>query len=249
MAFNFFGTFTRAQWESFKVFTKIQKLELHSRKKWIEKELLRVGVFITEYGDDNYPKSFSVTPATSYGAKLLSAYRILGGYPEREMLLRTRDIPVFLTKGEQISVREDGLVSGGYSDTYTNSRRWRGSQRYDRDLGLRIERLKIWQLDAIKAKREKLEFKIKRALDYSDQLQQEVVLIDRLLTETSSVNTMINRVEIQMATPYTANVVNDQQDLFGLNIGNVSDRTLAAADELAKAGAERGGPGSDQGAE
>lgn len=165
------------------------------------------------------------------------------------MLLRTRDIPVYLTRGEPITVREDGLVSGGYSDKYTNNRRWRGGQRYDRDLGLRIERLKAWQLEIIKSKREKLEFKIKRALDYSDQLQQEVVLIDKLLSETTSVDTLINKVEIQMATPYTANVVQNNQDLFGLDIGNVSDRTLEAANELAAAEAQRGGPGSDQGAE
>jgi len=206
-------------------------------------------VFTTEYDDNNYPKSFSVSPLNSYGAKLLSAYRILGGYPEKEMLLRTRDVPVFLTRGEPITVRQDGLVSGGYSETYTDSRRWRGGQRYDRDLGLRVERMKAWQLEIIKSKREKLEFKIKRALDYSDQLQQEVVLIDKLLTESTSVDTLIRKIEIQANTPYTANTVKNQQDLFGLNIGNVADRTLAAAEELAEAGAQRGGPGSNQGAE
>jgi short-subunit dehydrogenase len=116
-------------------------------------------------------------------------------------------------------------------------------------LGLRVEKLKIWQLEVIKSKREKLEFKIKRALDYSDQLQQEIVLVDKLLTESTSVDALIRKVEVQMDTPYTANVVRDQQDLFGLNIGNVADRTLAAANELEQAEAQRGGPGSGQGAE
>jgi uncharacterized protein YjgD (DUF1641 family) len=244
--FNFFGTCSRYQWEAFKAFSIIQKTELQLRNKWLSKELYRVGVFITTYDLDNLPESFSVTPVNSYGAKLLSAYKILGGNPEKEMLLRTRDLPVFLNRGDQLNTRSDGLSAGGYADTYTNGRRWRGGQRYDRDLGLCVEKLKNWQLESIKAKREKLEYKIKKALDYSDQLQQEQVLIKKLLTESGSVDALISKIEVQMLTPYTSNTTEDRQDMFGLNIGNVSDRTLAAAEELAMAEGQRGGPGGQK---
>lgn len=244
--FNFYGTMSRGQWEAFKAFSTIQKTELQLRKKWLGKELLRVGIFNTEYDVNNLPVSFSVAPINSYGAKLLSAYKILGGNPEKEMLLRTRDIPVYLNRGDQLNTRSDGLSAGGYADTYTNGRRWRGGQRYDRDLGLCVEKLKGWQLESIKSKRERLEYKIKRALDHSDQLQQEKILIEKLLTEAGSVDSLISRIEVQMLTPYTANTTEDRQDLFGLNIGNVSDRTLASAEELAMAEGQRGGPGGQK---
>jgi hypothetical protein len=247
MAFNFYGVCTSSQWEVFKNFTQIQVMDLRLRKRWLEKEILRVGVFITEY-DGSTPVSFTVTPPNSYAAKLMSAYRILGGTPEQDMLLRTRDLPVYLLRGSPVKIGQDGLPVGGYSDVYSNGRRCRGNQRFDRDLGFRVERLKSWQLEAIKAKREKLEFKIKRSLDYSDQIQQEINYIDGLLNSvTGSVEDQVLQVELEMAAPYTATTVSNKNDLWGLDIGIVADKTLPSSEELTQEGAQRGGV--DQGVE
>lgn len=236
MAFNMYGTFTTGQWESFKAFSRVQALELRLRKRWLQKQLTMNGVFVTEYDGPN-PVAFSASPG-SYAAKLLQAYRILGGVPERDMLLRTRDQPVFKLKGAPLTQTQDGS-SGGFSDVYSSGRRERGGQRFDRDVGLRVERLKAWQLEAIRAKRERLEYKIRRALDYSDQLQQEIDLIDGLLgdeTERGSVENQILEVEIQMSVPGTMNVVDDLDDVFGLGIGRPAD--MAFSDALSKAEAE-----------
>jgi hypothetical protein len=224
MAFNFFGTFTTGQWQAFKAFTQIQRKELVLRQQWLQKQLIMNGIFSTEYDGPN-PVSFSAS-AGSYAAKLLSAYKILGGVPEQDMLLRTRDKPVFKTKGTNIVDQSPGQTEGGYSDVYSNGRRERGSQRFDRDLGLLVERLKDWQLESIKLKREKLEFKIKRAMDYSDQLKQEIDLISVLLgvdISIGSVDDQIISVETQMATPGTMNVVDDLDDIHGLRIGKPGD--------------------------
>lgn len=244
MAFNFYGVFTSGQWEVFKNFAKTQTIDLRLRQRWLQKELLRVGVFITEY-NDSVPVSFTVSPSNSYGAKLLAAYRILGGTPEQDMLLRTRDLPVYLLRGSPVKIGEDGLPTGGFSDVYSNGRRWRGNQRYDRDLGFRVERLKKWQLEAIKAKRERLEYKIKRTLDYSDQLQQEIDYITRLIDSFApgSVEDQILQIEIGISEPFTATTVDDKTDLWGLNIGVVADNTLPSSGELAQEGNQRGGPG------
>lgn len=188
------------------------------------------GVFTTEY-DGPKPVRFSAN-AGSYAAKLLEAYRVFGGNPETDMLLRTRDLPVYKVSGTEIKKNADTTVSGGYSDVYSNGRRERGGQRFDRDLGLRVEALKEWQLDAIKLKREKLEFKIKRALDYSDQLQQEIELLDRLIgddvTEGTAANQVI-RVEVEMAQPGAMTVVDDVEDVFGLAIGRPGDYSFGDA--------------------
>lgn len=234
MAFSFYGVMTTGQWEAFKAFARIQVKELTLRRQWLEKQLSMNGVFVTEY-DGPDPVSFSASEG-SYAAKLLAAYRVLGGVPEREMLLRTRDKPVFKTKAQPISDGSGGTVEGGFSDVYSNGRRDRGTQRFDRDLGIRVERLKSWQLEAIKMKRERLEYKIKRALDYSDQLQQEIAEIDSLLgdeTVQGSAENQIVSVETQMATPGAMNVVQDLDDVFGLRIGKPGD--LSFGDALTEA--------------
>lgn len=239
MAFNFFGTFTTGQWESFKAFSRIQERELRLRRRWLNRELVRAGVFITVY-DETGTRPVSYT-ATGYAGKLLQAYRILGGVPEQTLLLRTRDKPVFKRRGTELTVEQDSTTSGGFSDVYSNGRRERGGQRYDRDLGIQVEKLKSWQLDSVKFKRERLEYKIKRALDHSDQIQQEIAAIDRLLgVGFGSFQDQITSVETVMVRPGSANIVSDLDDQFGLNIGRPNDLSFADANEEQEADAERG---------
>jgi hypothetical protein len=174
MAFNFFGTFSTGQLNQLVTFAKVQERDLSDRKNWLSAQLSRNGIFITEYDPQTFlPQKFEANVG-SYAAKLLIAYKSLGGNPERDMLLRTSDKPVYLTRGDSMSTNAMGDPNGGYSDLFTSGRRVRGSQRFDRDLGVQISKLKYWQLESIKKKREQLEFKIKRALDYSDQLLKEI---------------------------------------------------------------------------
>jgi hypothetical protein len=238
MAFNFFGTFTTGQWEELKNFTEIQQVDLYQRKLWISRELARAGVFVTQY-DGNTPVAFAAVSG-SYADKLLQAYRILGGVPERDMLLRTSDQPVFAVRGAPLTVDTNSEVGGGYADSYSNGRRDRGSQAFDRDLGLLVDQLKSWQREAIKLKREHLEFKIKRALDYADQLQQESNFIDLLMgVGLGNVSDQITNVEIGMVTPDAANVVDNTGDIYGLDIGTPSDLTRPSDIVDEEADAER----------
>jgi hypothetical protein len=170
------------------------------------------------------PKQFS---ASGYAGKLFTAYKALGGNPETEMLLRTSDKPVFLTRGTNISPSAGSDPTSGYSEMFTNGRRIRGGQRFDRDLGVQVDRLKSWQLEAIKRKRERLEIKIKRALDYSDQLQREIDVITILLDDSSGamVDDQIRKIEFYMFRTGAQNVVQDIIDVFGFGIGRPFDPT------------------------
>lgn len=239
MAFNFFGTFTTGQWDELESFSRIQSKDLKDRSAWLGAEASRVGIFSTVYNPEtSYPESFTVSPPSSYGAKLMLAYRILGGVPERDMLLRTSDDPVFLTRGTNVQKStETGTVEGGYSDLYSSGRRYRGNQRFDRDLGVKVEKLKRWQLEAVKHKREHLEFKIKRALDYSDQLLTEKKLIDGMLAaeSTSSVDQQITDLLALFYTPGRANIIDEPLDKFGFNIGKPGDKSFPNELELAEA--------------
>ena len=188
------------------------------RRRWLQKQLLMNGVFTITYDDSGVvPVEYQ---ASGYAGKLLLAFRVAGGEPEKCMLLRNRDQPVFKTRNFQTVVQEEGGTSGGFSDVYTSGRRERGTQRFDRDLGIKVEKVKGWQIEAIKRKREHLEMKIRRALDYSDQLQQEIDRIDVLLSEgRGSAADLILEAEIQSSTPGSMNVVQNLNDIFGLFIG------------------------------
>lgn len=220
MAFNFFGTFTTGQLNDLVDFSHIQERDIEARIAWLSAELEKVGTFVTQYDDeDKYPVFFDCFPAESYGAKLLLAYKILGGVPERDMLLRTSDKPVFLKKGVNASPTDP---DSGYSREFSNGRVYRGTQRFDRSLGLRVEALKRWQLEAVKRKREHLELKIKRALDYSDQLQREMDLLSGL--KDGGVSDLVTEIYKVMLTPGAMNVVDDPDDGFGLGVGPVGDK-------------------------
>lgn len=236
MAFNIFGTYTTAQWNEFTAYVAIQRVDLQARFNWLSAEQARVGIFNTDYGNDNFPTpynpddpstGFTCIPDSSYGAKLLSAYRVLGGVPEDDMLLRTSDQPVFLTRGTSAATGEDASKTG-YSDLYSNGRRDRGGMRFDRDLGLKVNLVKNPFLETIKRKRERLEYKIKRALDYSDQLQNEMNSITALLgTGPGSLDDLLSQVTSQANLPGSFGVVNNPNDKFGLGIGRVGDQVFS----------------------
>jgi hypothetical protein len=227
MAFNFFGTFTTGQFNDLINFSKIQLADIERKRSWLARELLRVGVFKTEYDERNYPKSFTVSPPDSYAGKLFQAYKILGGIPETTMLLRNSDDPVFLIPGSDLSTDPNDTTSG-VATTFTNGRRDRGNIRFDRSVGIMVDALKKWQLDSIKLKRESLEFKIKRALDYSDQLQNEIKLLEKMQEESSpySLTSLIANVAGTVFTAGAMNIVNNALDVFGLDIGTIGDYTL-----------------------
>jgi hypothetical protein len=243
VSFNFYGTLTTGQFDEFETFSRVQNKDIRDRIAWLGAAATRNGVFRTEYdpvtGD---PKSFTVVPPTSYAAKLMAAYRILGGVPERDMLLRTSDDPVFLTRGANVTkATPDSPVEGGYSDLYSNGRRYRGNQRFDRDIGVQVDKLKRWQLEAIKHKREHLEYKIKRALDYTDQLLNEKALLESMVAEDteSSVDQQITNIRGLFYAPGRANVVDNPDDKFGLDIGRVMDQSMVNELDVAKGEALR----------
>lgn len=245
--FNFFGTFTTGQYNEFTAFLAVQKADLKARKAWLSAQLDRNGHFSTDYDDatklpmpfdpETGTGGFTCSPANSYGAKLLEAYRILGGVPEDDMLLRTSDDPVFLLSGTEDDPDDE---TSGYSTVYSNGRVDRGGTRFDRDLGLKVMRLKLPFLEVIKHKRERLEFKIKRALDYSDQLESEIASIDALLSDgPGSLDDLLSKVGSTMAEFGSFGVVDDEDDKYGLRIGRLADVTFDDASDEGNTGDER----------
>ena len=233
--------FTVGQWEELRQFALIQASDIGARIGYLNRELTTVGLFSTQYDPTtNFPVNFSATPSTSHAAKLLQAYRALGGFPEQDFLLRTSDDPVYLTPGAAINTNDpSGIITQGSSDQFSNGKRYRGGQVFDRDLGLPMENFKKWQLQAIKHKREHLEYKIKRALDYSDQLQIEITFLTTMIQPgtLTDVNGQIADLIALFHRPGAMNVIDNVNDIFGFGIGRPGDASIpntlgiAAVDE------------------
>lgn len=224
MAFNFYGTFTTGQLNAFIAFVNIQKVDLTARKAWLQDRRTRIGKFSVVNDVSGNPAGFSVTPLSSYGAKLFQAYKILGGIPEQDFLLTDRKNPNFLTRGQPIRNVEGEFISGGYSDEYRDGRIYRGDMRFDNILGDRVEKLKDGFRSVIKKKRENIEYKVKAALDYSEQLEDEVILIDKLLSDArNSIQNLVTTLKQASVDQNLFMPPKADGDLFGKGIGRVAD--------------------------
>ena len=104
-----------------------------------------------------------------------------------------------------------------------------------------MEQFKKWQLEPIKQKREHLEFKIKRALDYSDQLQIEQKLLSMMIAPASTVdvNGQIADLITLFHRPGAMNVVDDVLDIFGFKIGKPGDTAVPNTVVVAEADNQR----------
>lgn len=233
MAFNFFGTYTPAQYGELSAFTGYSEYEIKKRITYLSQMLFLNGIFTTTFDDSGNPKEYTVNPPNSYGAKLLVAFKMMGGKPEKSFLLRTKDKPVHLKEGVS---HVPGDNTTGRGTEYSNGRMVRSNFHFDHKRGHAVERLKAWQLEQIKYKREHLEFKIKRALDYSDMLETELELLNGMITDgMKSVPIML-----AMADPTFNNagpVVADPEDVHGLRIGEILD--TMDKDDLDNVGARR----------
>jgi len=225
MAFNFYGTYTTGQYEEFFKFSKIQESELLNRIMNLRGRINRTGIFTTKYDEaTGYPVEFSCEPVTSYGAKLLRAYKILGGFPEKDMLLRIKSDPVYL-KSNVGGLNPSDVNPPGLGIEYSDKRLVRGSIIFDRDLGFHVDRQKQWQLQSIKRKREMLEFKIKKALYTSQRLIDEYELLNRMRDPEDRFNltNMVVRVLTIQNEPGRINTVENMDDIYGIKIGPTYD--------------------------
>ncbi len=216
MAFNFLGTFTTGQFDRLKQFAKIQELDISERIKTLQKRLNDNGKFTTIFDEySGYPAKYIVSPVDSYGAKLLSAYKALGGNPEKDFIIRTMDKPVFLT-------RDPGDDGGGkgYSTVYSNGRVDRGKNSFDKPIGTLVNNFKSWQLESIKYKRERLEYKIKRCMDMSDQIESEIKILTLMLSEENNVMSQVMDI-INSTDQYGSGIIHNLDDLFGYEIGRI----------------------------
>jgi len=187
MAFDFLGTYNRSQWNRFIAFARSQVDTIPERIAHLDAEILRIGS-ITFAWDGGVPSGFTASPANSYLAKLLAAYEVLGGSPAHDLRTRLRTEPVVVVKGDENrspSRMSNGEVIGakGLGDALT------AEMSHD---------AQGWLLETMQWRFGRLERKIRRSLDYKDQLYEESLrlrLMSQAATTPDSLEAIAERVE------------------------------------------------------
>lgn len=163
MAHDFLGTFNRSQFERFLAFARSQIPAVDGRIRHLEAESFRIGRVVFRF-DRGVPQGFAGDPPESYLGKLLAAYEVLGGDPFHDLRVRLKTDPVYLIRGsETVSAQymSNGEVVGakGLADALSAEL---------------MRKARSWLDDTLQYRFGALERKIRRAMDYADQLEGEI---------------------------------------------------------------------------
>jgi len=163
MAFEFNGTFTVSQFNRFKEYVQDQVELIDARIAHLTAEHNRIGSLAFAYDDGGIPTAFEYDP-TTYIGKLFATYQVLGGDAEYDLQVRTTSQPVFQLAGDETSAPQllsNGEVVGvlGLSDAESS---------------LLMQSMRKWVSGDLQRRKDALERKIKRAIDYAEQLEAEI---------------------------------------------------------------------------
>lgn len=219
MSYEFLGTFNNHQFARLSAFLNNQRLALGGgqggggdvpgRRLHLLAEQGRLGNLQFTYDSGGNPIGYNAAPPSSYIGKLMQAYEILGGDPLFDLQVRQMSQPVFVQAGTSTTPAQqlsDGSIMGqpGLQDAPSASA---------------VQQMKGWVPDVIQYKRENIERKIRRALDYSDQLTAEITLLSTILndgTQVGSLASLTSAVVSLLQTPTYRAIYNDvNNDLHG----------------------------------
>ncbi len=176
MSFEFLGTFTKSQFTRFAAFVRAQTSLIDARIAHLKAEKARVGKLAFAFDSGGVPTGMASDSSATYAGRLFAVYEALGGDAFYDLQVRSTSQPVFKTTGDETRMAQtmsNGEVIGtpGLSDAQSAE-----LFRQARD----------WAGETLNYRRNFLERKVRRLLDYSDQLQAE---IDQLTTIKASAST------------------------------------------------------------
>ena len=167
MPFDWNGTFNKSQFDRFRLFARTQLKLISARIQHLEAEKFRIGEPIFRYGSDGAAIGYTADPDTSYVAKLLVAYEVQGGNPYLDLTIRLKKDPIYRLRGDQTNM--SSLMSNGEAVGQAGLA--------DSVSALAMQQAKEWLTATLDYRMGYLERKIRRALDYWDQLDSEVTLL------------------------------------------------------------------------
>jgi hypothetical protein len=208
--FAFLGTLNRSQLTRLASYARDQLVYVEDRIKHLTVEQQRVGFLKFAFDSAGRPTSYLTGEegTTTYIGKLMSAYEVLGGDAFFDLQVRSKSDPVYYLKGNEVAsskIMSNGepIPQAGLADAVS---------------GNAVRNIKSWTEGNI-ARLEKLEFKVRRAVDYSDQLQEEIDLLNKVKLSVEfegSLDSLIESVETLLSDPSYRAVSDDNgSDPFG----------------------------------
>jgi len=194
MSFEFQGTFNRSQFERLRTFLAGQLQVITERINHLNYESERVGRLDFLYDSDGILLGWEIVPEGSHLSQLFQAYEVQGGDVLYDLNCRARGNPIFRRRGtetDESQLMSNGEIIGlpGLADALT---------------GGFINSLRTPHADVIRWRRDYLERKIRRLLDYYDQLQEEILELTKSLgaeTSTGSFLWWVNQVNQYIDDP------------------------------------------------
>jgi hypothetical protein len=188
MAFDWKGTFNKSQFDRFASFARSQVKDIPARIAYLVSEQIRVGTLVFSYDANGRPIAYTPDPVDSYLGKLLAVYEILGGDTLLDLNVRSLKQPVYPIKADETLPSQ--LLSNGEIMSQPGLA--------DRATAYYMDQARDWMQNVVEARKEYLERKIRRLLDYSEQLQQEQLLLALMVEKTSVEGSLENTLsEIQ----------------------------------------------------
>lgn len=176
MAHDFAGTFNNHGFGRLSSFLVNQANDVPGRVVHLLAERNRIGSLQFTFDSGGNPVGYSANPQTSYIGKLMAAYEILGGDPIFDLNIRTMGQPVFLIAGTETTPAQQ-LSSGDILGT---------PGKRDQLSATLVQQMRSWAPDVIQYKRENIERKIRRAVDYSDSLYAEIQQLAQILNDANT---------------------------------------------------------------
>lgn len=210
MAHDFLGTFNKTQWERFLAFARSQIPLVDDRIAYLSAEMRRIGTLEFDFDASGKPTQFFPPPQQTYLGKLLAAYEVLGGNPFMDLRTRTKSQAVFVLRGSETvgpHTMSNGEVIGarGLADAPT--------AEY-------VRKARGWLDGTMRARFERLERKIRRAIDYADELQTEIDYLTKIkaaVTTEDSLEYIAEQIAGLIADPNYRAIFDDQgRDPLGL---------------------------------
>lgn len=172
MPLHFKGTFNKSQLDRLVSFLRSQTADVVARIEHLSFELLRLGALSFSFDQNGIPTTY-VAGNETYIGKLVAAYEVLGGDPFFDLNVRTGIQAVFLETADETRPAQrmsNGEIMGlpGLADAVSAEL---------------LDTATLWSEDVV-ARLDHLERKIRRSIDYAEQLQQEIELLT--LTSQSS---------------------------------------------------------------
>jgi hypothetical protein len=212
MPFDFLGTFNKSQFERLAAYARDQLIYVDARILHLTIEQNRVGFLKFTYDSAGKPTNYSTGgsgASPTYIGKLMAAYEALGGDPFYDLQTRaSSDQPIFFQKGDEaVSAK---IMSNGEPIPQLGLA--------DAPSGNLVRQIKSW-INPSLDRRAAIERKVRRMIDYRDQLQTEIdeLKVIKAAAETEgSLENLISEVNLLLADPSYRATGNDKGgDPFG----------------------------------